>query len=303
MSTLKENQFFIWEEKNLTEQLPKLENKETSVPNDTTGSIRKNVTENEWKDTIPTVREKVSGIYKIINKVNGKYYIGNTTKLGNRWCQHKGSLKYQRHVNSHLQSAWNKYGGNNFNFVIVEKVLLDKLVVTEQKYLDIAKNEQDKCYNQNFSANSVLQTEEMKEKIRNTLKKYYMTHKSPMYGKTLSAESIEKMKKTKTGVKQSEEHKHNISKSLKGIIRNNETKRKMSLCKTGKNSPLYDFTIYEWYNENTKELFKGTQYDFYTNYGFSSGSVSYIVNGKRNSLYGWKVRRLTNNKNMIPLNP
>ena len=58
----------------------------------------------------------------------------------------------------------------------------------------------------------------MKEKISNTLKKYYMTHKSPMYGKTLSAESIEKIKKTKTGVKQSDEHKQNISQSLKGII-------------------------------------------------------------------------------------
>ena len=150
-SVIKQNQFFVWEERNLTEPKMKLENKETFVPNDITGSIRKNVTKNEWRNT-----GKVSGIYKIINKSNDKYYVGSSNNVSRRWWKHRTQLNSNQHANKHLQSSWNKYGKNNFNFVIVESVSKEKLITTEQKYLDIAKNEQYKCYNQTFLSSSTL---------------------------------------------------------------------------------------------------------------------------------------------------
>ena len=62
MKTTKENEFFIWEEKNLTEQKMKLENSGIIVPNDITSEI-KNVSvksecedtgkKKEWKKTCP----------------------------------------------------------------------------------------------------------------------------------------------------------------------------------------------------------------------------------------------------------
>ena len=67
---------------------------------------------------------KISGIYKIINKVNGKYYVGSTTQLytsRSRWNNHKQALIRGNHRNSHLQNAWNKYGPDAFEFIIIEK--------------------------------------------------------------------------------------------------------------------------------------------------------------------------------------
>lgn len=65
--------------------------------------------------------EKIIGIYKILNKVNNKFYIGSSVNINIRFREHKRCLELGTHVNKHLQSAWNKYGSNNFEFIILEK--------------------------------------------------------------------------------------------------------------------------------------------------------------------------------------
>lgn len=61
------------------------------------------------------------GIYGIRNKLNGKIYVGKTMKsFGDRWDCHKAQLKSNYHDNRHLQSAWNKYGFENFEFLILQ---------------------------------------------------------------------------------------------------------------------------------------------------------------------------------------
>jgi group I intron endonuclease len=65
---------------------------------------------------------KISGIYGIFNKINGKVYVGSSINLNNRHNQHFNYLKYNRHYNAYLQAAWNKYGEENFEFVILEKI-------------------------------------------------------------------------------------------------------------------------------------------------------------------------------------
>ncbi len=43
-------------------------------------------------------------IYKILNKINNKVYIGQTkNKPNRRWCQHKRKLSLNKHTNSYLQ--------------------------------------------------------------------------------------------------------------------------------------------------------------------------------------------------------
>jgi len=65
-----------------------------------------------------TLSIKKSGIYKIINKVNGKYYIGSSNDIKGRWSEHKNDLKANRHDNDYLQKSWNKYGEENFEFEV-----------------------------------------------------------------------------------------------------------------------------------------------------------------------------------------
>lgn len=146
MSTTKDNA--LWEDENLTELEKNCLNNKELEQNDITKNIEINSTTNQWKDI-----GKISGIYKIINKVNGKYYVGSSNDIILvRWPNHKHYLNNQSHKNEHLQKAWNLYGRDNFIFKVVEEVEQDKLLIIEQKYLDIAKTEPHKCYNKKFIA-------------------------------------------------------------------------------------------------------------------------------------------------------
>ena len=77
-----------------------------------------------------------SGIYKITNLVNGKVYIGSTNDYLARFREHRTELKRNVHFNTHLQSAYNKYGVQNFKFEVIEFIEnLENLPLTEFKYL------------------------------------------------------------------------------------------------------------------------------------------------------------------------
>jgi group I intron endonuclease len=87
-----------------------------------------------------------SGIYKITNIANNKFYIGKSIRIETRWLQHKGHLNRNTHINKPLQHAWSKYGKDNFKFEIVEIVDREQLLVIEQKYLNMVFGSKD-CYN------------------------------------------------------------------------------------------------------------------------------------------------------------
>lgn len=65
-------------------------------------------------------------IYKIENKLNQNLYIGVTTNPQVRKNRHFNYLRLNKHPNSHLQSAFNKYGEENFFFEILESFESDE---------------------------------------------------------------------------------------------------------------------------------------------------------------------------------
>ena len=67
------------------------------------------------------------GIYKIENKVNSKVYIGQSIDIENRWKCHISYLSRGIHNNKHLQSAWDKYGKENFVFSVIEECDIENL--------------------------------------------------------------------------------------------------------------------------------------------------------------------------------
>lgn len=83
-------------------------------------------------------------VYKILNLQNGKFYIGSTKNFEKRCKEHKTQLKGNYHCNIKLQRAWNKYGENNFNFIILEECLNYK--EREDYYLSLY-NIQNETYN------------------------------------------------------------------------------------------------------------------------------------------------------------
>lgn len=84
---------------------------------------------------IGTVDINLSGIYKIINLVNGKFYIGSAVHFRKRWELHRSNLRNNKHDNRHLQNAWNLYGEKIFKFEILKFCDKENLLVNEQIYI------------------------------------------------------------------------------------------------------------------------------------------------------------------------
>lgn len=78
-----------------------------------------------------------SGIYRIVNKQNGHQYIGRSSDIEFRWRNHVSDLRGNKHVNEHLQYAWNKYGNNVWEFEILEEGIPDyALASKEHEYFE-----------------------------------------------------------------------------------------------------------------------------------------------------------------------
>jgi len=77
-----------------------------------------------------------SGIYKITNLVNNKFYIGSSSCFYRRWDRHMYLLKNNKHSSIYLQRAFNKYGAQNFKFEVIKLCGKDELLQCEQWYLD-----------------------------------------------------------------------------------------------------------------------------------------------------------------------
>lgn len=86
-------------------------------------------------------------IYKIINTVNNKFYVGSTNKQYERFRTHRNKLRLGKHHCTHLQAAWNKYGEQAFVFHVIETIDDEtQLQAAEDKWLQewVGKPE---CYN------------------------------------------------------------------------------------------------------------------------------------------------------------
>lgn len=88
------------------------------------------------------------GIYRLVNIINGKIYIGSSKKLDNRKYSHFQELRIGKHGNKKLQHAYNKYGESAFKFFVVELCNLEDLIEREQfwiDYLDVTKKGYNIC--------------------------------------------------------------------------------------------------------------------------------------------------------------
>lgn len=81
-------------------------------------------------------KEGYGAIYRIKNLINGKMYIGQTSKLyvNDRWAQHRCSARAGK--SGYLYNAIRKYGEENFEFkVLLHNIPIDKLDFYEQLWI------------------------------------------------------------------------------------------------------------------------------------------------------------------------
>lgn len=79
-----------------------------------------------------------SGVYKIRNIVNNKFYIGSALDLRDRYKGHLTLLRSEKvnHHSSKLQEDFNKFGEDNFIFEVIAFCEPDERYNIEQKLLD-----------------------------------------------------------------------------------------------------------------------------------------------------------------------
>jgi group I intron endonuclease len=141
------------------------------------------------------------GIYKILNKVNNKFYIGSSNNIKRRWMHHITYLNGGYHTNVHLQNAWSKYGKQAFEFSILEQINENELLLKEQYYLDFYKqNNPDLIYNISCVAGSPMKNLKHSKETIETLKHKLSGVNHPHYGKCVD-----------------EQWRRNISKNLKNF--------------------------------------------------------------------------------------
>jgi group I intron endonuclease len=170
-------------------------------------------------------------VYKITNIINGKMYVGQTTKtLKQRWAAHVydsvGDRKKQH--NSYLHSAIEKHGKNNFIIeVLVE--CPDKKSMDEAEKLHIEKlsTVRPKGYNISLGGTACMHgrrmSAEAKQRISESLKRAYASGKRKPNGPIHDDESKKKISISLLGNKRSV-----------GRVHSPETKEKMRLSHLGK---------------------------------------------------------------------
>ena len=127
-------------------------------------------------------KEKICGVYKIENSVNGKYYIGSSNNIYRRWKEHIKLLNRNNHHSPHLQFAWNKYGEKNFKFSILEECDEEILLEKEQFYIDMMNATDDSFgYNTAPFADKPFLTEAGKIKMINGNKERFQGENSSLH--------------------------------------------------------------------------------------------------------------------------
>jgi group I intron endonuclease len=84
-----------------------------------------------------------SGIYAIRNAINGKFYVGSSVCMAERIRTHKRMLEKGSHHSQKLQRAWAKYGESAFEFLILESVRAEDLLLREQYWIDFHRSATD----------------------------------------------------------------------------------------------------------------------------------------------------------------
>ncbi len=144
-----------------------------------------------------------SGIYKITNTVNGKFYIGSSTDVARRFNEHRSRLNKAVHKNPILQRAWHKHGPDKFTFEVVEECPNDQtlLLEREQHYLDLLKPYLEIGYNivKQASGGDVFTNNPNKEAIREKIRMLNVGDKNGMFGREHKSSTVSMMKQKAKG--------------------------------------------------------------------------------------------------------
>lgn len=75
------------------------------------------------------------GIYKVINKATGNFYVGKSKSILKRFYDHKNAIKSGKHINAKINEDVEKYGLEAFDFEVIEYCSVEQLNQKEIDYI------------------------------------------------------------------------------------------------------------------------------------------------------------------------
>lgn len=183
------------------------------------------------------------GIYKITNKINGKFYIGQSVDIERRFMEHKtphGTI-------TSIKLAMRKYGKENFLFEVIEECSDEDLNEREMYWIATLKPQYNRCSGGTGSKNHHVSKETREElslksrvywdRLPDEKKQAILNNLTgPPVGHSVSEETREKLRAANLGKKQSrntvEKRKKTVAEMKKnGYVQTNSGHKKKVICK------------------------------------------------------------------------
>jgi group I intron endonuclease len=217
-----------------------------------------------------------SGIYEIVNLVNGKRYVGSAVDTTRRWQDHRSCLKRGKHHCHILQKAWRKYGEEAFAFRIIEWCDPSALIDCEQAALDRLKPEYNICPLAG-SSRGVRHTAEARANMSRAQKFHWSKPEA-------KAAQLERVRRPENRAKSSLAHRGNTY--ALGKPRSPEVRAKISAALSGTKHHQTDWALYTIRHVDGAEL-SGIQMVLREKTGLSGPQMSQLVRGRRPIAKGW----------------
>ena len=163
--------------------------------------------------------ERIPVVYGIYNTINFKWYIGSCIDFKDRFERHRYHLRHNQHHSSKLQRAYNIYGEDVFDVIILhyitdeeDRFALEQSYIESYNSVENGYNMLEKCiYVDNFS---------LSEEAKNNFITYIKTLKKSVVAINRFTGEIDK---TFNSIREAADYYHtstsNISRTCKGIFR------------------------------------------------------------------------------------
>ena len=190
----------------------------------------------EIKQIIEETKLKPYGVvYFVINKITGKYYVGQTTWTAEkRWNRHVLDSVRPSRASNHFSRATRKYGKENFEvrviFTCYDEKTLNEAEIHFIAFFDATNKKVG--YNSTIGGLGGKKSDDVKAKMGEA-----------NIGRVPTQHQIEMVREALTGIKRSPEFCKGVSERMKGVSVPQEVRKKISKTLTGRiNGPHSDET-------------------------------------------------------------